>query len=86
MLSGREQANIIVEAVRLGAADYVVKPDESVDMRPVEVQLTEADETAIRKGVSDGDLVVVDGIDKLQPGTKVSVGRADARGGKKAAS
>ena len=27
MLSGREQAQIIVEAVRLGAADYVVKPD-----------------------------------------------------------
>jgi two-component system response regulator AtoC len=28
MLSGREQANIIVEAVRLGAADYVVKPGD----------------------------------------------------------
>jgi two-component system response regulator AtoC len=28
MLSGREQAQIIVEAVRLGAADYVVKPDD----------------------------------------------------------
>jgi two-component system response regulator AtoC len=28
MLSGREQAPIIVEAVRLGAADYVVKPDD----------------------------------------------------------
>ena len=26
MLSGREQASIIVEAVRLGAADYIVKP------------------------------------------------------------
>ncbi len=28
MLSGREQAQTIVEAVRLGAADYVVKPDD----------------------------------------------------------
>jgi len=28
MLSGREQANVIVEAVRLGAADYVVKPGD----------------------------------------------------------
>src|SRR5262245_35659959 len=28
MLSGREQAQIIVEAVRMGAADYVVKPDD----------------------------------------------------------
>jgi multidrug efflux system membrane fusion protein len=65
---------------------YVVKPDETVEMRPVEVQLTEAEDTAIRKGVRAGDLVVVDGIDKLQPGTKVSVGRSDAKGVKKAAS
>ena len=28
MLSGREQAATIVEAVRLGAADYVVKPGD----------------------------------------------------------
>jgi two-component system response regulator AtoC len=28
MLSGREQAHVIVEAVRLGAADYVVKPGD----------------------------------------------------------
>ncbi|PYR66427.1 MAG: sigma-54-dependent Fis family transcriptional regulator [Acidobacteria bacterium] len=28
MLSGRERAQTIVEAVRLGAADYVVKPDD----------------------------------------------------------
>src|SRR5881394_3358775 len=28
MLSGREQAQIIVEAVKLGAADYVVKPGD----------------------------------------------------------
>jgi len=28
MLSGREQPSTIVEAVRLGAADYVVKPDD----------------------------------------------------------
>ena len=28
MLSGREHAQTIVEAVRLGAADYVVKPDD----------------------------------------------------------
>jgi len=28
MLSGREHASTIVEAVRLGAADYVVKPDD----------------------------------------------------------
>src|ERR1700752_3096130 len=28
MLSGRNQASVIVEAVRAGATDYVVKPDD----------------------------------------------------------
>ena len=57
---------------------YVVKPDSTVDMRPVEVQLTEGDEAAIRKGVSPGEVVIVEGVDKLQPGTKVTVGAPGA--------
>jgi multidrug efflux system membrane fusion protein len=52
---------------------YVVKPDATVDMRDVEVQLTQGDETAIRKGVAPGETVVTDGVDKLQPGTKVAL-------------
>ena len=51
---------------------YVVKPDSTVDMRNVDVQLTEGNDTAIQKGLSPGDLVVTDGVDKLQPGTKVA--------------
>ena len=38
---------------------YAVKPDSTVDMRPVEVQMTEGDESAIRKGVSPGEVVIV---------------------------
>ena len=57
---------------------YAVKPDSTVDMRPVEVQLTEGDETAIRKGVSPGEVVIIEGVDKLQPGTKVAVGAPGA--------
>jgi multidrug efflux system membrane fusion protein len=57
---------------------YVVKPDSTVDMRPVEVQLTEGEEAAIRKGVSPGEVVIVEGVDKLQPGTKVAVGAPGA--------
>jgi multidrug efflux system membrane fusion protein len=63
---------------------YVVKPDSTVDIRPVDVALTEGDEAAIRKGVSAGEVVVVEGVDKLQPGTKVAVGAPGAsapRGG-----
>jgi membrane fusion protein, multidrug efflux system len=57
---------------------YAVKPDSTVDMRPVEVQLTEGDETAIRKGVQPGEVVIVEGVDKLQPGSKVAVGAPGA--------
>ncbi len=65
-----------------GAFVYVVK-EGAVEMRPVEVQATEGDLTALRKGVRDGELVVTDGLEKLRPGSKVSLPSADAPGGKK---
>jgi membrane fusion protein, multidrug efflux system len=52
---------------------YVVKADSSVEARNVEANLTEGDQTSIAKGLAPGENVVIDGIDKLQPGTKVSV-------------
>ena len=52
---------------------YVVKPDTTVEMRDVEVQLTQADDTVIRRGISAGEVVVTDGVDKLQPGMKVTL-------------
>ena len=52
---------------------YVVKPDSTVELRTVEVQLTEGDDTSVRKGVSSGEMVIVDGVDKLQPGALVAV-------------
>jgi multidrug efflux system membrane fusion protein len=55
---------------------YVVKPDSTVELRSVEVQLTEGDQVSIRRGVSPGDVVVVDGTDRLQPGAKVAVSTA----------
>jgi membrane fusion protein, multidrug efflux system len=50
---------------------YVVKPDQTVEARNVEVKLIEGNETAISKGISPGEVVVTDGVDKLQPGAKV---------------
>ena len=52
---------------------YVVKPDTSVEMRPVEVTLTEGDVSAIRRGLAAGEVVVTDGIEKLQPGSHVAL-------------
>jgi multidrug efflux system membrane fusion protein len=51
---------------------FVVKPDSTVEARDVVVRLTNGDETAIQKGISPGERVVVDGVDKLQPGTRVA--------------
>jgi len=50
---------------------YVVKTDQTVEARNVEVKLTEGNETAIAKGLKPSEIVVTDGVDKLQPGTKV---------------
>ena len=47
MLSGRNQASTIVEAVRLGAADYVVKPDDPEGLG--EIALDVATKNAIEK-------------------------------------
>jgi multidrug efflux system membrane fusion protein len=57
---------------------YVVKPDSQVELRNVEVQLTEGDQTSIRRGVSPGEVVVIDGTDKLQAGAEVAVATAGA--------
>jgi membrane fusion protein, multidrug efflux system len=57
---------------------YVVKQDSTVEMRNVDVQLTEGDDASIRRGLSAGENVVIDGVDKLQPGTKVAVSPANA--------
>lgn len=58
---------------------YVVKPDNTVEARNIEVQLTEGEKSSIASGLTAGETVVVDGIDKLQPGAKVSVRTPTAR-------
>ena len=56
-----------------GSFVYVVKPDQTVQMRSVTVGATQGDVIAIGKGLAAGDLVVTDGVDKLQQGSHVSV-------------
>jgi multidrug efflux system membrane fusion protein len=64
-----------------GTYVWVVKPDSTADMRTVEVQHTEGEETAVRSGVAPGEPVVTDGVDNLQPGAKVTTGGAGGAGG-----
>ncbi len=58
---------------------YVVKPDNTAEVRNVVSTLTEGDEAAVDSGLEPGESVVIDGVDKLQQGTKVSV-RIAAKG------
>jgi multidrug efflux system membrane fusion protein len=51
---------------------YIVKPDQTVTVRTVTVSTTEGDQTEIASGVKAGDVVVTDGVDKLQEGTRVN--------------
>ena len=71
--------NAAVQHSPRSAYVYVVKPDSRVEARDVEVGFTEGDTTSISTGLASGDTVVVDGIDKLQPDTRVSVRESAAR-------
>ncbi|MCE1205763.1 MAG: MdtA/MuxA family multidrug efflux RND transporter periplasmic adaptor subunit [Holophagaceae bacterium] len=59
-----------------GAFLYVVKPDSTVDLRIVEVQGTDGDESAVVKGLAGGETIVIDGLEKLRPGSKVALPKA----------
>jgi multidrug efflux system membrane fusion protein len=56
-----------------GTYVFTVKTDKTAEMHPVTVAFSEGNFSAITKGVSPGDLVVTDGQDKLQPGTRVEI-------------
>ena len=51
---------------------YVVQPDSTVALRNIVVGTTEGDVTTIESGLSPNDVVVIDGVDKLQKGSKVA--------------
>jgi membrane fusion protein, multidrug efflux system len=55
---------------------YVVKDDDTVEMRDVAIGPSEGDDTIVEKGLKPGEVVVTDGVDKLQEGSKVSFDKA----------
>jgi membrane fusion protein, multidrug efflux system len=63
-----------------GTYVFVVKPDNTAEMRNVALSISEGNLTAISQGIKPGEVVVTDGQDKLQPGTKVAVRGAGAGG------
>jgi multidrug efflux system membrane fusion protein len=63
-----------------GTYVFVVKPDNTAEMRNVAISISQANLTAVSQGLKPGELVVIDGQDKLQPGTRVAV-RGPGAGG-----
>lgn len=55
---------------------YVVKPDQTVTVQNVTPGPVQDENTAIEKGLAAGDVVVIDGADKLRDGTKVQATNA----------
>jgi membrane fusion protein, multidrug efflux system len=73
-----EPNSIVVptEAVQTGQQGqyvFIVKPDNTVETRPVVVKYTYEHETVIQQGLQLGEKVVTDGQLKLSPGAKVEV-------------
>jgi multidrug efflux system membrane fusion protein len=56
-----------------GAFVYVVKPDQTAAVRSVSVGPSEGDDISIDKGLSPGEMVVVEGADRLREGSKVEL-------------
>ena len=54
-----------------GTFVYLVKADDSVEIRVVELGVTDGERVAVTKGLQVGDQVVIDGTDRLREGAKV---------------
>jgi multidrug efflux system membrane fusion protein len=79
MLTLSDLTNAIVvpsQAVQTGQNGqfvYVVKPDQTVELRPVTIGITSQGGTVVQSGLKAGETVVTDGQLRLAPGVAVSV-------------
>jgi membrane fusion protein, multidrug efflux system len=63
-------------AVQRGAQGffvYVVKPDQTVTVRAVKPGTVDGQRIAINEGLAPGEVVVIDGMDRLREGARVEV-------------
>ncbi len=87
----RDAVVVPTAAVQRGPSStfvYVVKSDETVDLRNVTSGLSEGAETSINTGLEPGEIVVTEGLDKLQKGAAISTAPKDkdSAGGKEKSS
>ena len=85
MLGTRRDATTLPEsAVQRGPEGllaYVVKPDDSVETRPIRVARTQEGKAIIDDGLAPGTRVIVDGQYKVKPGVKVAEAKQGAPAG-----
>src|SRR5208283_5277756 len=84
MLVETRQDAILVPsaAIQRGAPGtfvFLVKPDQSVAVAPVKLGAVEGETTQVQSGLEAGNMVVVDGADKLREGAKVELIDPNAR-------
>lgn len=70
------QTTIPAAAVQHGVSGnyvFLVKPDRTVAMRGVNVGPSDGDEVDVTRGLSPGDLIVIDGADRLSDGARILI-------------
>jgi multidrug efflux system membrane fusion protein len=86
LLETRKNSTVVPTAAILrgpqGTFVYAVNPDKTVQDRQVTVSLTQGDTTVITAGLNPGDMVVTDGQDKLQRGSRIEM-RTSAPSGRR---
>ena len=65
--------SVAVQSGQQGTYVFIVKSDQTVEMRPVTVNRVSASETVLSEGAQPGETVVTDGHLRLVPGSRISV-------------
>src|SRR6202795_212043 len=89
LLEIRRNSTVVPTAAILrgpqGTFVYAVNPDKTVQDKQVTVSLTQGDTTVITAGLNPGDMVVTDGQDKLQRGSRIEPRSTGQSGGRHSA-
>ena len=83
LLDTRRGATLVPNAAVVrggqGTFVYVIKQDKTVELRKVGVGMTEGDSVSVDSGLAPGELVVLEGSDRLRDGAKVEIPDRAAR-------
>jgi multidrug efflux system membrane fusion protein len=77
LLLSTEKDAIVIPAVAIqrgptGTFVYVATPNETAEMRPIELLSLQGDVAILKKGVTPGEQVVIDGQNQLKPQSKLA--------------